>query len=42
MQDGKWINYMNAGDFFKSRNTLKQVFDNRKYSCDVLYSGSVM
>ena len=36
---GKWINYMNAGDFFLSRNTLKQIFDNRKYSCDVLYSG---
>tara|TARA_B100000900_G_scaffold177945_1_gene150875 strand:- start:3822 stop:4643 length:822 start_codon:yes stop_codon:yes gene_type:complete len=38
--NGKWINYMNAGDSFKSRNTLKDIFDNRNYDSDVLYSGS--
>ena len=36
---GNWINYMNAGDYFKSKDTLDKIFHKKKHDCDILYSG---
>lgn len=38
---GDWINYMNAGDYFFNKNTIKNVFA-KKISSDIIYSGSIV
>ena len=34
---GDWINFMNAGDYFLNKNTVKEVFS-YKHNCKVIYS----
>ncbi|WP_419767652.1 glycosyltransferase family 2 protein [Arcobacter sp.] len=36
---GEWINFMNAGDVFSSKSTIKNIFSNT-YNEDILYSDS--
>ncbi len=37
MSNGKWINFMNAGDSFYSLSTVSDVFEGNEYDEDILY-----
>ncbi|MCR5625733.1 MAG: glycosyltransferase [Lachnospiraceae bacterium] len=40
--DGEWVIFMNAGDAFHSKNTLKLIFDGKKYDkADLLYGDTL-
>ena len=34
---GKWLNFMNGGDCFATKDVLEKVFKNKDYAADVLY-----
>ncbi len=34
---GKWLNFMNGGDCFATKDVLEKVFKNKDYDADVLY-----
>lgn len=37
LASGQWINFMNGGDCFYSKDTLKEIFEDKNYDDDILY-----
>lgn len=37
---GKWIQFMNAGDVYSSKDILSDIFDNKAYTADIIYGNS--